>query len=57
MTRTTKFEAPQRGWVAGRRVEAGEHLELTAAQAKYERVTPVIEKPAKPARKAKVPAV
>lgn len=42
------------GWVAGRRVKAGDPVELTAAAAKYEPVTPVPpDAPARAVRKGR----
>lgn len=40
MTKTA-WRARADGWIAGRRVKAGEEVSLTAAQAKYEPVDPV----------------
>ncbi|EGJ20117.1 hypothetical protein RSWS8N_18194 [Cereibacter sphaeroides WS8N] len=37
----TAWRARADGWIAGRRVKAGEEVSLTAAQAKYEPVDPV----------------
>ena len=47
------YRAKAAGWIAGRRVAAGEEIRLTEAQAKYEPVEPVVAEAAKPARKAK----
>ncbi|WP_444667180.1 hypothetical protein [Cereibacter changlensis] len=48
------YRAKAAGWIAGKRVAAGEEIRLTAAQAKYEPVELVVaEATAKPARKAK----
>lgn len=46
----TTYIARADGWIAGRRVVAGQTVEMTAAQAKYEPVDPLPEPPAKPAR-------
>ena len=50
------YSVQEDGWVAGVRVSAGDRIELTAAEAKYERVEPVPPAPAKPStgRKLKV---
>lgn len=47
------YRARAAGWIAGRRVAAGEEIRLTAAQAKYEPVEPVLAETTKPARKTK----
>lgn len=33
------------GWIAGRRVQAGDEIELSAAQARYEKVEPLTADP------------
>ena len=49
----TTYRALADGWIAGRRVKAGEILDLTLAQAKYEPVEPAADPaPAEPAPKA-----
>lgn len=54
MTERAIYQVQEDGWVAGRRVSAGDRLELTATAAKYERVAPVPpEKPASTGRKLK----
>lgn len=51
------YRAKAAGWIAGRRVAAGEEIRLTAAQAKYEPVELAGEAAAaKPARKSKAAA-
>ncbi|MEH6775917.1 MAG: hypothetical protein V7668_18480 [Cereibacter changlensis] len=47
------YRAKAAGWIAGRRVAAGEEIRLTASQAKYEPVEPVVAETTKPSRKAK----
>lgn len=47
----TAWRARTDGWIAGRRVKAGEEVSLTAAQAKYEPVDPVETETASRARK------
>ena len=42
------YEAIQDGWVAGVRVTAGDRIDLTAAEAKYEHVRPVPAEPDAP---------
>ncbi|WP_444667135.1 hypothetical protein [Cereibacter changlensis] len=60
------YRAKAAGWIAGRRVAAGEEIRLTAAEAKYEPVELAVAEAAsvakgatataKPARKAKAAA-
>lgn len=48
MIRRETYEVLEEGWVAGVRVAAGDRLELTAAEAKYERVVLVQPQPVSP---------
>ncbi|TKA96907.1 hypothetical protein FAZ78_09045 [Cereibacter changlensis] len=47
------YRARAAGWIAGKRVAAGEEIRMTAAQAKYEPVELAVAETTKPARKAK----
>lgn len=53
------YIAKQTGWIAGKRVAAGEPVDLTPEQAKYEHVSPapVAKKSAAKKRSAKPPQV
>ena len=61
MTTKKDYIVRSDGWVAGRRVQAGEIVSLTLAQARYEPVDPVVDPvgadasaPADVARRGKV---
>jgi hypothetical protein len=58
MAASQEFRVDFDGWVAGRRVRKGEIVRLTAAEARYEPIAPVVsatdpEPAARPKRRAR----